>query len=668
MDSEITSDKKEAEEPLLVKPVKNVNVLPNVQKSEDGSQTHNNQPFRDLNPAEIIRNKSVVLLDRRRNEKTMEKPTLVPPDGGWGWLVLFGATLVNILVPGTIKSFGVLLVEFREAFAATPSQEMWIPSLCYFLYSSLGPISSILSVKYSYRTVTFLGGACAAGGMIFSFWASSVSYLCITYGVLVGCGAGLSFPPTVYIVTSYFVKLRGIANGICISGSAFGSILLPPLLRFLLVSYGYRGTCMIMGGITLNVFVAALFYDPVEKHFKKQIKEEEDRIEELPEPVQTKFIISEDSMTSLPHIPHNDSFLEQSEILDIGFNRSASSAAVPSLKSPQRERKISVPTGKFDVMKYKQGYTGSKHNMSNSALHAVPEGGQNANGVPDGLSHRIPSSRRMARTGPKRSTSTSSFQYVSTAYHGSTLTLQPEIFASSFSLRSSKGKRPTTPEGEPEKKVKLFDISLLKDPLYLIILISNCTNAISYTNFIILLPSYAKHLGFDEDSGALLLSIVSAFDLVGRMGGSALSDLTTFPKSWYFVCGLLISGISLALMPFFSNYWVIAAVCSVFGLASGTYVGITAIVMADLLGEERLQSSYGISLFVNGVLQLVGPPICGLWFEATQSYISLFFSLGIILTGGSSLWSFVPCIKKKNVANEPSDEEGKRSNINSLSK
>lgn len=80
----------------------------------------------------------VVLLDRRRNEKAMAKWKLVPPDGGWGWLVLFGATLVNILVPGTVKSFGVLFVEFLEAFDATTSEGMWIPALCYFLYSSLG--------------------------------------------------------------------------------------------------------------------------------------------------------------------------------------------------------------------------------------------------------------------------------------------------------------------------------------------------------------------------------------------------------------------------------------------------------------------------------------------------------------------------------------------------
>lgn len=67
-----------------------------------------------------------------------EETELVPPDGGWGWLILFGSMLVNILVPGTVKSFGVLFVDFLEVYEATPAEAAWIPALCYFLYSSLG--------------------------------------------------------------------------------------------------------------------------------------------------------------------------------------------------------------------------------------------------------------------------------------------------------------------------------------------------------------------------------------------------------------------------------------------------------------------------------------------------------------------------------------------------
>lgn len=76
---------------------------------------------------------------RRKKKKDDDDDwELVPPDGGWGWLILFGSTLVNLLIPGMIKSFGVLFGEFQEAFNASQSSTAWIAALCYFLYSSLG--------------------------------------------------------------------------------------------------------------------------------------------------------------------------------------------------------------------------------------------------------------------------------------------------------------------------------------------------------------------------------------------------------------------------------------------------------------------------------------------------------------------------------------------------
>lgn len=81
---------------------------------------------------------------RKSDDKDWE---LVPPDGGWGWLILGGSMLINLLVPGTVKSFGVLFAEFLQNYqdddpTVTESSAAWIPALCYFLYSSLGKICS----------------------------------------------------------------------------------------------------------------------------------------------------------------------------------------------------------------------------------------------------------------------------------------------------------------------------------------------------------------------------------------------------------------------------------------------------------------------------------------------------------------------------------------------
>lgn len=348
------------------------------------------------------------------------------------------------------------------------------------------------------------------------------------------------------------------------------------------------------------------------------------------------------------------------------FYRSASAALVNTRIQEERYRKISTPVP-------------SKHGLQHisSKVSTMPSNPSLLESVPEGKASRVNSTEAFSKKltvpkTPKRSPSTSSFQYMSTPFHGSTLSAfeKPSEFASQFSLKSvTESLAPITyccgcrkkPKEDPNKKEpnKYFDIQLLKDPIYLVILFSNCTSAISYTNFIILVPSYAKECGFDKTLGAYLLSIISALDLVGRIGGSAISDVVSTPKRYFFIFGLLLSGMSLAALPLFTSYIGISIFCSVFGLASGINTGVTALVMTEMLGTERLMSSYGISLFMNGILQLIGPPICGFWFEYTHSYKSLFVTLGFILVGGGCLWGFVPLIHRRRRKMEKNNQEVK---------
>lgn len=468
------------------------------------------------------------------------------------------------------------------------------------------------------------------------------------------------------------MKLRGLANGLCISGSALGSIILPPVLRWLLEEYGYHGACLIMGGITLNVLVGALFYEPVEQHMVR-VPRARPALEDIPEEEDIGIVMKFENVdeTVAPtapekdekHLPYNSPpsplYLPDDADDKQQFVRSASAAVVQSYAKPgdefqPRVRKISTPVR---LPQRNQTFTPGQLN-SQSSLYAVPEGRSSSNK----FGNRHSSRNRLSN----RSPSTSSFLYISTPYHGSTLSFQPKEFSSHLSLRSAgsgtaagdsgdkdgAGADETQGQKEPAQRTKFFDLSLLKDPMYLVILISNSTNAISYTNFIILLPTFGMDRKFGKSLSAYLLSVVSATDLIGRIGGSALSDMGFIPKTWYFVGGLTVSGISLALLPFAYSYGSVCFWCALFGLASGIYVGITAVIMADMLGTERLTSSYGISLFVNGILQLVGPPLCNYWAEAVNDFNPLFHALGLTLLLGASLWAFMPCIQRRKAKEE----------------
>ncbi|XP_078041724.1 monocarboxylate transporter 12 isoform X2 [Augochlora pura] len=452
----------------------------------------------------------------------------------------------------------------------------------------------------------------------------------LSYGLMVGIGAGLTFPPTVYIVTAYFEKLRGFANGLCISGSAIGTIVLPPFLQYLLDCFGYRGAVLIMGAITLNTLVCGLLYHPVEEHMIAVPVEEgiDNDALSIDEPLDKKkeTVLSVDNETQ----SSDDKTLKEEEKLEDEDSQTASDSKETDCsgykdesslddKEKEIEKEDTCNSSDKDLTKEK----GSVLNYENASVL------------------RRGSTKSESNVTDNKNGSSEMMRYSLSKSKDEKVLESPKKSLGELSEKS------VSKVEEPEKS-HFFDLSVLRDPIYLVILISNTTSAISNTNFMILLPSYAISQGFDKNSSALLLSVVSVFDLVGRISGASLSDINFVPKYYYFVGGLGTSGLALALLPMATSYVMLSFFCGLFGLSSGMYIGITTVILADMLGTEKLSSSYGISLFVNGVLQLVGPPACGAIFESVGSYKPIFLAFGIILILGTALWAVVPLINRKN--------------------
>jgi MFS family permease len=77
---------------------------------------------------------------------------------------------------------------------------------------------------------------------------------------------GLVAPSSYLAINSYFVARRGLVMGLCQAGIGLGFIVVPYLVEAMLRNYGFRGTMLLLGGISLNSIVGALLYQPVEWH------------------------------------------------------------------------------------------------------------------------------------------------------------------------------------------------------------------------------------------------------------------------------------------------------------------------------------------------------------------------------------------------------------------
>lgn len=72
-----------------------------------------------------------------------------PPDGGYGWVIVFASFMCNMVVDGIAYTFGVFLGEFVTYFGEGKGKTAWVGSLLSGMYLSAGAY-----IIYEYITYT----------------------------------------------------------------------------------------------------------------------------------------------------------------------------------------------------------------------------------------------------------------------------------------------------------------------------------------------------------------------------------------------------------------------------------------------------------------------------------------------------------------------------------
>lgn len=183
-----------------------------------------------------------------------------PPDGGWGWVVVFASFMVNLIADGITFSFGVFFPHFLEYFGEGKGKTAWIAGIFMAMPLLSGPIASFLTDRYGCRRMTIFGSLLASAGFVISAFVDNMETLFITFGIMAGFGLSLCYVAAVVIVAYYFEKKRSLATGISVCGSGIGTFIFAPLTYVLLDEYGWRGTTLILAGFFLNMAVCGLLF------------------------------------------------------------------------------------------------------------------------------------------------------------------------------------------------------------------------------------------------------------------------------------------------------------------------------------------------------------------------------------------------------------------------
>ncbi|XP_070695873.1 monocarboxylate transporter 2-like [Pempheris klunzingeri] len=195
-----------------------------------------------------------------------------PPDGGWGWVVVFSAFISIGFSYAFPKSLTIYFKEIQEYFAVSYSQIAWVSSVMLASMYAGGPVSSILVNRYGSRPVVMVGGAMVCTAMVLASFGTTIIHLYLCIGVIGGFGLAFNLQPALTIIGTYFQVKRPLANGLAMTGSPVVLFTLAPLNQFLFDCFGWRGSFLILGSIVLNCCVAGALMRPVNKSAKPKPK------------------------------------------------------------------------------------------------------------------------------------------------------------------------------------------------------------------------------------------------------------------------------------------------------------------------------------------------------------------------------------------------------------
>ncbi|MET3845789.1 MCT family MFS transporter [Bradyrhizobium sp. OAE829] len=171
----------------------------------------------------------------------------------YGWFVVAAAFAVTLVGFGCAYTFSAFLESLQRDFGASRGSVSLVFSLAGFLYFALGIVSGPLADRYGSRRLALAGMLLIGFGLAAAAAARNLLEVYAAYGLGVGLGIGCAYVPAVGAVQRWFVRRRGFASGLAVSGIGVGTLVMPPLATLLIETLGWRGAYLALGAIAAIV-------------------------------------------------------------------------------------------------------------------------------------------------------------------------------------------------------------------------------------------------------------------------------------------------------------------------------------------------------------------------------------------------------------------------------
>ena len=192
-----------------------------------------------------------------------------PPRFYYGWIIVAVSFLTLSIALSVRFSFGVFFVAILNEYGWGRGETAAAFSIAMIVHALFSPVSGYLMDRVGPRRLFPMAATFLAIGLVAARYIESIWHLYLLFGVVMAMGINtLGFGPHAALISRWFVRKRGFATGMTLSGVGTGNMFLVPLTGLMIDSFGWRYTFLALAGIVLCVVIPATAIFQRAEHFQ----------------------------------------------------------------------------------------------------------------------------------------------------------------------------------------------------------------------------------------------------------------------------------------------------------------------------------------------------------------------------------------------------------------
>ncbi len=175
------------------------------------------------------------------------------------WWHVVGGLLMNLAL-GSLYAWSVFVAPLEKEFGWKRADTSWVFTWAVVVFAISFILAGRLQDKLGPFKISMVGCILLTIGFLLSAKTTSLPFLILSFGILVGIGNGFGYATPIPVMAKWFPDKRGLAVGLAVAGYGGGSAIFGPLAQlYLIPHYGWRTTFVVLGAVFFVMTFAGAF-------------------------------------------------------------------------------------------------------------------------------------------------------------------------------------------------------------------------------------------------------------------------------------------------------------------------------------------------------------------------------------------------------------------------